>query len=264
MNKLIKTFTLLLACQLILSACATSPTGRKQLKLFPSSHIESMGVTTWAQLQEKTPSSTNRRSNAYVSCVSNAVLNGANIGGQWEVNVFDDEAVNAFALPGRKIGVYTGILKVAKNQHQLAAVIGHEIAHVTADHGNERVSVAFATQSGLQLAQVMAGNDSPEKQQLFGLLGVGAQVGILLPYGRAQESESDIVGLEYMARAGFDPRQSVNLWQNMAKASKGQPPEFLSTHPGHDTRIAKLKAHMPKVMKLYNQARAQGRIPDCH
>jgi predicted Zn-dependent protease len=111
--------------------------------------------------------------------------------------------------------------------------------------------------------QVLAGTESTEKQQLLGLLGVGAQVGVLLPYGRSQESEADILGLEYMARAGFDPRQSIDLWQNMARASREQPPEFLSTHPSHNTRIEQLNAHMSKALSLYEQARAQGQGARC-
>jgi predicted Zn-dependent protease len=142
-------------------------------------------------------------------------------------------------------------------------VIGHEVAHVQANHANARISTAYATQAGLALAQVLAGTGSTEKQQLMGLLGVGAQVGVLLPYGRSQESEADILGLEYMARAGFDPRQSIDLWQNMARASRGQPPEFLSTHPSHNTRIEQLNAQMSKALALYEQARARGQGARC-
>jgi predicted Zn-dependent protease len=179
------------------------------------------------------------------------------------VTVFQDKSANAFALPGGKIGVYTGLLDVAKNQHQLAAVIGHEIAHVQANHSNARLSTSYATQAGLSLVQVLAGAAGPEKQQLMGLLGVGAQVGVLLPYGRSQESEADVLGIEYMARAGFDPRESVALWQNMSRAGGQQPPEFLSTHPAHGTRIEQLNAHMSKALALYKQAQARGRTPDC-
>jgi predicted Zn-dependent protease len=179
------------------------------------------------------------------------------------VTVFQDKAANAFALPGGKIGVNTGLLEVATNPHQLATVIGHEIAHVQAHHGNARMSASYATQAGLTLAQVLAGASSPEKQQLIGLLGAGAQVGVLLPYGRSQESEADRLGLEYMARAGFDPQESVNLWRNMSETSGSQPPEFLSTHPAHGTRIQQLEAQMPTALNLYRQAQAQGKTPNC-
>jgi predicted Zn-dependent protease len=155
------------------------------------------------------------------------------------------------------------MLEVAQNQHQLAAVVAHEVAHVIARHSNERVSTNFVTQTGLQLAQVAAGGNSPARQELFGLLGVGAQFGVLLPFGRAQESEADLVGLDYMARAGFDPRESVRLWENMAKVGGAKPPEFLSTHPSGDRRMRDLNARMRDAMSLSVQARSSGRNPDC-
>lgn len=182
---------------------------------------------------------------------------------QWEVKVFADDAPNAFALPGGKIGVHTGMLKVAENQHQLASVIGHEVGHVWAKHSNERVSQGFLTQTGMQLAAVAAGDMTSEKQQLLGLLGVGAQVGVILPFSRKHESEADEIGLELMARAGFDPRQSVELWKNMQKAGSGSTPEFLSTHPGVDTRIRDLNSRMDRAIKIYQQAQASGKRPNC-
>lgn len=262
LNKKYNTISMLFAL-LILVGCASSPTGRSQLKIFPSSEMERMGIASYNEMKKQTPLLNNPQVNNYVICVANAITQELNSRGNWEVNVFDDEAINAFALPGGKIGVYTGILEVAVTQDQLAAVIGHEVAHVIADHGNERVSVAYATQSGLQLAEALAGSTSGTKSQLLGLLGVGAQFGIILPYGRTQESEADILGLEYMARAGFDPRQSVELWQNMAAAGGGQPPEFMSTHPSHTTRINDLNAGMANAMNLYEQARSQGKRPNC-
>jgi predicted Zn-dependent protease len=183
--------------------------------------------------------------------------------GEWEVTVFADDQINAFALPGGKIGVYQGLLSVAENQDQLATVVAHEIAHVLSRHSNERISTQYATSTGLELASILAGQATPAKQTLFGLLGVGAQVGVLLPFGRKQESEADLVGLELMARAGFDPRQSVDLWQNMNAASGSGPPEFLSTHPSGETRIRTLTQHMPTVLPLMERARASGNTPDC-
>ena len=150
---------------------------------------------------------------------------------------------------------------MARNRDQLATVVGHEVAHVVAHHSNERVSNAYVAESGMKLAQTLAGEASPMQQQLLGLLGVGAQYGVLLPYGRAQESEADLLGLDLMARAGFDPRESVALWQNMAKAGGQQPPEFLSTHPSHRTRIADLERRIPSALKLREQARSSR--PSC-
>jgi predicted Zn-dependent protease len=248
---------------LVLVSCATSPTGQKQLILFPDSEMTKMGITAYDDLKQKTPASRDTAAIRYVNCVTNAITRELPSKYKWEVTLFEDDAVNAFALPGGKIGVYTGLLKVANDQNQLAAVIAHEIAHVIADHGNARVSASFAAQSGLQLAQIMAGTTSPQKNQLLGLLGLGAQVGILMPYGRGQESEADILGLDYMARAGFNPMASILLWQNMGKASGGQPPEFLSTHPSHTTRINDLNNAMPRAQELFKNARAQGKIPQC-
>ena len=255
---------LLVTLALLLSNCATSPTGQKQLKLFPDNEINKMGITAYEEMKQTTPVSKDAKINAYVTCVAKAITREVPAQTSWELTVFDDKAVNAFALPGGKIGVYTGLLKVTENQDQLAAVIGHEIAHVIAEHGNARISAAYATQTGLQLAQMMAGAASPEKSQLFGLLGLGAQVGVLLPYGRGQESEADMLGLQYMARAGFDPKESVNLWINMGKASGGkQPPELLSTHPANQTRINDLKNAMPAAKQAFKQARSKGKQPAC-
>lgn len=247
------------------SGCTTSPLGRNQLILFPESEMEQMGVTAYQQMQREIPRETAPAVEGYVQCVVNHIVRAMPGGNPaaWEITVFADDQANAFALPGGKIGVYTGLLDVAKNQDQLATVVGHEIAHVTSKHSNERVSTNFVTQSGLQLVQVAAGANSPVKQQLFGLLGLGAQVGVLLPFSRAQESEADLVGLDYMARAGFDPRESVRLWENMAKVGGAKPPEFLSTHPSGDRRMRDLNARMRDAMALSVQARSSGRNPDC-
>lgn len=250
----------------LLVACTTSPLGRRQLKLLPESQMATMGATAFAQIAEKTPRSDDRRAQAYVVCVANAVtaaVTGPGADTRWEVQVFEDDSVNAFALPGGKIGVNTGLLAVAKTQDQLATVLGHEVAHVLAGHANERVSAEFAAQTALSAAQALANPASPMHGTVLGLLGVGAQVGVLLPYGRAHESEADLMGLDLMARAGFDPRESVTLWQNMSAAGGGQPPEFLSTHPSHQTRIRDLEARIPSATGLYEQARASGRRPRC-
>lgn len=258
----------LVAVGAVLGACATSPLGRDQLILFPDDQVAEMGVTAYQELKRSTPVTRDSDASRYVSCVADALTGALPEGsafqpGQWEVTVFADDQVNAFALPGGKIGVYQGLLSVAKNQDQLATVVAHEIAHVLSRHSNERISTQYATSTGLELASVLAGQPTPAKQTLFGLLGVGAQVGVLLPFGRKQESEADLVGLELMARAGFDPRQSVDLWQNMNAAGGSGPPEFLSTHPSGQTRIRMLTQHMPTALPLAEQARASGRRPDC-
>ena len=180
------------------------------------------------------------------------------------MQVFDSPEVNAFALPGGKIGVYTGILTVASNQDQLAAILGHEVEHVLAEHGNARVSAAYATQGALAVTQALSGAPSPMKDQVLGLLGVGAQYGVLMPYGRGQETEADVLGQDLMARAGFDPREAVQLWRNMSSVAGGKsPPSFLSTPPANEQRIRTLTERMPQAMALYEAARASGRRPDC-
>jgi predicted Zn-dependent protease len=228
--------------------------------------MDSMGVEAFAQVKKEMKQSNDPAANSLVRCVAKAITDElpAEAGaGEWEVQVFQDDSANAFALPGRKIGVHTGLLRVARNQDQLATVLGHEVAHVLAGHGNERMSQAFAAQTALDAAQILAGAPSPQKQQIFALLGLGAQVGILLPFSRTQESEADLLGLDLMAKAGFDPRQSVELWRNMAAAGGAQPPEFLSTHPSHDTRIQDLQERIPDAMSLYQRARGAGKAPHC-
>lgn len=182
-------------------------------------------------------------------------------GKSWDVKVFQNEAANAFALPGGHIGVFTGLLDVAKNQHQLAAVVAHEVGHVIAEHGGERISQALVTQGGLTAAGALM-KDSQSKPLILAAMGAGAQVGVLLPYSRKQESEADIIGLRLMAKAGFDPQQSVELWKNMAAHSKGAPPQFLSTHPAPETRINNLQKEMASAEKL-RPATASAQRPSC-
>jgi predicted Zn-dependent protease len=246
---------------LLLAGCATSPTGRSQLVLMPESEINQMGLQAFTTIKKETKVDRSTVTNRYVQCVAQAITR--EVGGNWEVVVFNDSDANAFALPGGKIGVYTGMLKVAENQDQLASVIGHEVAHVLARHSNERISQKFAVEQGLSLINAIANPQSGTGQTLMGLLGVGAQYGVLMPYSRIQESEADILGLDLMAKAGFDPRESTRLWVNMGRAGGGQPPEFLSTHPSHSSRISELNAHMPVALQLQSRARQQGKRPDC-
>jgi predicted Zn-dependent protease len=256
----IRLFVLIIALALQ-AGCTTSPTGRSQLVLMPDSEINQMGLQAFTTIKKETKIERSTVTNRYVQCVVQAITR--EVGGNWEVVVFDDADANAFALPGGKIGVYTGMLKVAENQDQLATVIGHEVAHVLAHHSNERVSQKFAVEQGLNLINAIASPQSGTGQTLMGLLGVGAQYGVLLPYSRIQESEADILGLDLMAKAGFDPRASIRLWQNMGRAGGGQPPEFLSTHPSHSSRISDLNRHMQVALQLQARAQQQGKRPAC-
>jgi predicted Zn-dependent protease len=249
----------------LLVSCATSPLGRQQLSFMPASQMDSMGIEAFSTMKQETPVETDPTLNRYIRCVTTSLLNTLDTRGQqWEIVVFRDKDANAFALPGGKVGVYTGLLPIANNEHQLATVVGHEISHVLSNHSNERVSQQFALQMGMDLAQVLVKDpNSQNAQLLMAALGLGAQFGVLLPYSRIQETEADVLGLEIMARAGFDPRESIKLWQNMGAASQGQPPEFLSTHPSHESRITELNRNMGHAMQLYQQAHVKGANPRC-
>lgn len=241
-------------------ACATSPTGRKQLILLPEGQMSAMGAQAFDQMKQETPVSRDAAINSYVRCVAEPVAAQASEEAgvkSWDVVAFDeDKTVNAFALPGGKIGVYTGLLKVARTDAQLAAVLGHEVGHVIAHHGAERMSQSLATQGGLALAGALA-RDNPNRAMVLGALGLGAQLGVLLPYSRTQESEADLIGLDLMARAGFDPAQSVELWKNMSASGGAAPPEFLSTHPANQSRIENLQSHLAPALAEYRATRSR-------
>jgi len=259
--------TIAVALLALALACTTSPLGRRQLKLFPDSEMNQMGLAAFDEMKATAPASTDPAVNAYVRCVAEAIVaQAADPTGvaDWETVVFVDETPNAFALPGGRIGVHTGMLDVAVTADQLAAVIGHEVGHVIARHGNERVSTAFATSTGLQIIQALTQNpESEDTRRVMGLLGLGSQVGILLPFSRVHEREADLIGQDLMARAGFDPAASVELWRNMTAAGGAEPPEFLSTHPSSASRIEDLEANLARTRPVYSEARAAGRRPDC-
>lgn len=244
---------------LFLLSCAKSPTGRNTIKLFSTQQLNQMGEQAFTSLKEQSTISTKPVHNDYVQCVAEHIIAQVpkkTFPGEWEVVVFEDDQINAFALPGGKIGVYTGLLKVAENQHQLAAVIGHEVGHVIAEHGNERMSSSTIVGVGMEVtSQVLGANQVAHNREIMAAIGLGVQVGFQLPFSRTHESEADLLGLNLMARAGFDPKQSVNLWENMAKASGGERQlEFLSTHPAPDTRIKKLQKNMNNASVLYRAA----------
>jgi predicted Zn-dependent protease len=252
-----------LAGAVLLASCARSPTGTPQLRLVGDDTMAKMGISAFDEIKEETPQTRNDALTRYVQCVAGAVSREAAPEIDWDVVVFESKEVNAFALPGGKIGVYTGILEVAEGQDQLAAIVAHEVGHVTAKHGNARVSAALAADAGLQLTSALVGRSSQSKQTLFGLIGAGTQVGVLMPYGRGQETEADVLGLDYMSKAGFDPQASVELWRNMQKVGGKNPPTFLSTHPSHEGRIQELTKRMAPAVKQYEAARQAGKAPRC-
>lgn len=260
------TLLILALLAMLIAACAISPTGRRQLMLYSGAQMDELGVQSFEQIKGGQEISTDAAVNSYVRCVADALiaeLDPTERSG-WEVVVFADPTANAFALPGRKIGVHTGLLKVAANADQLAAVVGHEIGHVRAGHSNERMSQQQAAQTTMNSVAAMTDPNTKTGQMTMAAFGIGAQYGVLLPFSRAHESEADIMGIDLMARAGFDPSQSVELWRNMAKASGGQsPPEWASTHPSNESRIAELQARVPEAEAVRASARAAGRAPTC-
>ena len=242
----------------LVGACATSPTGRSQILLFSNDQLTQMSEQAFASMKQQTAISNAPVTNQFVQCIADNIVRqlGADADpDEWEVVVFESEQVNAFALPGKKIGVYTGLLEVAVNQHQVATVVGHEVGHVLAQHGNERMShstlIGISQEAVNQALQI---NNVGQTPAIMSALGLGFEMGVSLPFSRKHESEADIIGLDLMSRAGFDPRESVELWKNMSKASGGnQPLELLSTHPAPASRIDNLSANMPNALKAYEQ-----------
>ena len=242
----------------VLAACETVPyTGRSQLQLMSPQQEGQMGVQAFQEIVGKAKLSNDAAASEMVARVGKRI---AAVSGhpeyQWEYRLIqDDKQVNAFALPGGKVAVYTGILPVTRDENGLAAVLGHENGHVVARHGGERVSQQMLVNVGLETTMAALSASNPATVQAVGaLLGAGASVGVLLPWSRQQESEADHVGLILMAKAGYDPHAARDLWVRMAELSSkgsGKPPEFLSTHPSEPTRIAQIEAWMPEAMQYY-------------
>jgi predicted Zn-dependent protease len=251
---LLSTFTLL--------ACATSPTQRRQIVLFSDAEMSAQGSEYYNQMRREMPISANTAQTNFVQCVTNhliASLQPAQRGNHvWEVTLFENQQANALALPGGKMGVYSGLLTVAVNQHQLAAVMAHEIGHVLARHSNERASQAALIGIGRAVVQASGASNAT-----LSALDLGTELGLFLPFNRAQESEGDNIGVTLMAQAGFDPWGSVALWENMARLGGSRQPEFMSTHPSPATRIADLTRLMPQAELLMESVRAASRVPNC-
>lgn len=251
----------------VLASCSSSPTGRGQMIWKSDAEMEAQASQAFNARKAALPLTTNRAKIDFVACVAQSivdVLHPPYSDIEWELAIFEDKSVNAWAMPGGKIGVHTAILDVTENEHQLAAVIGHEIAHVTARHSNERASRASLTGIGIEaLAVILGGGYTGGAYTASQALQAGAALGVTLPHTRSQETEADVVGLEYMAKAGFDPRASVDLWQNMGKLSEKKPPELLSTHPTSENRIENLVSQWQTTLPMYNQALADGKDPGC-
>ncbi len=241
-------------------ACQTVPiTGRSQLLLLSETEEVQMGVQSYQQVLRKSKLSTDPAANDLVKRVGTRIAAATGRGDyQWEFKVIEEQQANAFALPGGKVAVYTGILSITRDDAGLAAVLGHEVSHAIARHGAERLSQDMLVQVGLAGTMAALSKGDPKTVQNVGtLLGAGAAVGLQLPWNRAQESEADHLGLIYMAKAGYDPHAARDLWVRMAEASKGggRPPEFLSTHPSEATRVKQIEAWLPETMQYYRPGR---------
>jgi predicted Zn-dependent protease len=258
---------LLIAGLLFLSGCYTNPvTGRRSLVLLSQGQEVQLGTQSFQQIRQKEQVATDQGANARVQRVGRriaAVVGDALPGARWEFVVFESKELNAFALPGGKVGVYTGLLELAESDAELATVMGHEIGHVVARHGAERMSEAMVI-AGIGIAgsvAVEAKSDDPRMRELFALAyGSGTTLLRVLPHSRANESEADRMGMLYAARAGYDPRGAVSFWRKMAArkqaAAQGpRLPAFLSTHPADERRIAELESFLPTALPVWEQAR---------
>jgi len=261
-----RSYYLYLLILFFLISCSTVPvTGRMQLNLIPADSMLSMSYQEYDKFLKSNKLSTNTVEANRVKRVGKNIeqevyryFSGINktqelSGYKWEYNLVESKDVNAWCMPGGKVVIYTGILPMTLDDTGLAVVMGHEIAHAIAQHGNERMSQQLALQMGGQALATAVSTQPALTQQLWmAAFGLGSQVGILLPYSRLQENEADLLGLTFMAMAGYDPRKAIDFWERMTKSKTGQtPPEWLSTHPADQTRIQHIKSIMPSVMKYY-------------
>lgn len=260
----------ILATSILLAACSTVPlTGRKQLSLIPASQMLSMSYQEYGTFLKSNRVSTDAQATAMVKRIGGRVegaveryfkekgIEGSLAGYQWEFTLVEDKQVNAWCMPGGKVVVYTGILPVTQTEEGLAVVMGHEIAHAVAEHGNERMSQGLLAQlGGVGLDAALKDKPQQTRELWQTAFSVGSQVGVLLPFSRTQESEADELGLTFMAMAGYNPQEAVTFWQRMSANKAGQaPPEYLSTHPSDETRIRQIQEHMPQALKYYKPAK---------
>jgi len=246
----------LLVLGLFAAGCYSVPvTGRKAFSIIPDSQAAALGADSYREILSQSRIITGGPQYDSVVRVGRRIAAASDQPGlDWEFNLIDDDkTLNAFCLPGGKVAVYSGILRITQDDAGLATVVAHEIAHAIARHGSERMTDELAFQiGGMGLAALLDKKSETTRQLIMAAYGVGGQVGVLLPFGRSQESEADHIGLVYMARAGYDPHAAVGFWQRMeAAAQGGQPPEFLSTHPSHERRIQQIQEWIPEAMKSY-------------
>lgn len=259
---------LLCGLLLLLSGCSeVAITGRKQFNLVPDTLMNSLAFQQYGEFLTQNTLSKNNSDTQLVKRVGNRIrtaveqycaqnnLSNRLRGYQWEFNLIEDDQLNAWAMPGGKVVVYTGLLKVTQSEAGLATVMGHEIAHVFAKHGSERMTQGLVVEmGGMALSKALSNKPAQTKNLFLQSYGVGTQVGVLLRYSRVHENEADHLGLIFMAMAGYNPNEAVNFWQRMAVAKQGpEPIEILSTHPADSTRIENLQKLVPKAMQYYKQ-----------
>tara|TARA_B100000683_G_C12436160_1_gene533972 strand:- start:406 stop:1161 length:756 start_codon:yes stop_codon:yes gene_type:complete len=243
---------------LLLVACATVPyTNRKQFNLLSSKEEIDLGTQAYREVLRSNARSQNQKWTEQLNTVGNAIKRQARKRSfRWEFNVLKGKDVNAFALPGGKVAFWEGIMPVCSTDTGVAVVMGHEVAHAIAHHGAERVSQSMGLGIVGELLSVgLSDGDPQKKDQLMTLYGLGMQVGVMLPWGRSQESEADRIGLILMAKAGYNPNEAPRFWRRMSRKGGASVPEFLSTHPSHDTRISNLKKWMPEARRYYRKKR---------
>ena len=265
--KALKIFVPIILLALTVYYCSTVPiTGRSQLSLVSAGEMNAMSFHQYDEFLKQNKLSTNKNSVDMVKRVGLNIQKAVETyfaqnnlskelqGYAWEFNVVESEEVNAWCMPGGKVVVYTGILPITRDDTGLAVVMGHEIAHAVAQHGAERMSQGLLQQLGGVALSVAMQNEPAETQALFyTAYGVGTTVGVMLPFSRTHESEADHLGLDFMAMAGYDPNAAVDFWTRMSKVGGQKPPEFLSTHPSDETRIADIKKHLPEAMQYYKK-----------
>jgi predicted Zn-dependent protease len=260
---------ILCSLALLLSGCTrVAITGRKQFNIVPDSLMNSMSFQSYGEFLSQNKLSTNAQQTQMVKrvgrkiqeaveryCTENYRLEQIR-GYEWEFNLVEDDALNAWCMPGGKVVIYTGILEVTQNEAGLAVVMGHEIAHAFVKHGAERMTQALLVElGGMALSKAIEERPAQTQNLFLQSYGIGTQVGLLLPFSRTHENEADHLGLIFMAMAGYDPHEAVAFWQRMVESKKGQaaPPEFLSTHPADSTRISNIKKLIPEAMKYYKK-----------
>jgi len=248
------------ACLLALAACRQAPvTGRKQLILVTAAQEAEMGEQAYAEVLRTSKLSDDEEMTALLHRVGERIAAAAERPDfRWEFNLIASDQVNAFALPGGKVAFYTGILPICRNEAGVACVMGHEVAHVLARHGAERVSQGLLVEViGAGLAIALKSKDPKVRNGVLAAYGLGSSVGVLLPYSRTHESEADRIGIELTAKAGYDPSEAPALWERMAELGGSVSPEFLSTHPDPERRAAALRAVLPEMERFYRAAPRQ-------